>query len=166
MPTQLLTRVNWDLIYPPFTRKCFELAARCQDRGVDYYAISGHRSFKEQAVLYFQGRTLPGRIVTKAKPGFSTHNYGLGIDWCKDKDVSRAGLQPDWDLGDYQILRQEAEKLGLESGMSWKLFKEGPHVQLPLQARGVKFEDLKREFERSGGQLQAVWDCLDRIGGW
>jgi hypothetical protein len=35
------------------------------------------RTFQEQEMLYANGRTKPGKIVTKAKPGQSYHNYGL-----------------------------------------------------------------------------------------
>jgi len=38
------------------------------------------RTFKEQEAIYAQGRTKPGVIVTKAKPGLSVHNYGMAID--------------------------------------------------------------------------------------
>lgn len=157
MPKELLTRLNWDKVYPRFMEQCFDLAANCRKRGVDYFAISGYRSFTEQAKLYFQGRTAPGKIVTNAKPGFSAHNYGLAVDWCKDEDTNRAGLQPDWDLKDYIILKEEAEKLGLESGMSWKTFKEGPHVQLGE----INLTKLKEIHDKEG--LSAVWAYLDRL---
>lgn len=157
MPKELLTRVNWDLLKPRFVEKCFDLAANCRKRGVDYFAISGYRPFPEQAKLYFQGRTTPGKIVTNARPGMSAHNYGLAVDWCKDEDVARAGLQPDWDLKDYIILQEEAEKLDLESGMSWKSFKEGPHIQVP----NLPLTQLKEIHDKEG--LAAVWAYLDKL---
>lgn len=159
MPKELLTRVNWNIVYPRFMEKCFYLAANCRKRGVDYFAISGTRLFPEQAKLYFQGRTAPGKIVTNARPGFSAHNYGLAVDWCKDEDKTRAGLQPDWDLPDYVVLQEEAEKLGLESGMAWKSFKEGPHVQ--VHSKYIDFNKLKAIYESENGA--AVWAYLDKL---
>jgi hypothetical protein len=54
----------------------------------------GRRTMEEQAALYAKGRTKqPGKIVTKAKPGQSYHNYGLAFDWvplkaaAKNKDL-------------------------------------------------------------------------------
>lgn len=158
MPTALLKRVNWDLIYPPFRDQCFELAARCQARGVDYFAICGHRPAKEQARLYFQGRLTRGPVVTYAKPWASAHQYGLAVDWCKDADVQRAGLQPDWDLEDYEVLAEEATKLGLDPGLRWKRFREGPHVGWKVDSPLLKFKPVAEK-----GGLPAVWAHLDSL---
>ena len=38
------------------------------------------RTFAEQAEIFAQGRTKPGKIVTNARPGLSAHNYGLAVD--------------------------------------------------------------------------------------
>jgi len=38
------------------------------------------RTFKEQDAMYAQGRTTAGPIITKARSGFSFHNYGLAFD--------------------------------------------------------------------------------------
>lgn len=43
--------------------------------GLDVLVTSTWRSDADQLALYEQGRTAPGRIVTNAKPGQSTHNY-------------------------------------------------------------------------------------------
>jgi peptidoglycan L-alanyl-D-glutamate endopeptidase CwlK len=50
--------------------------------------VQGLRTIEEQNVLYAQGRTKPGNIVTNAKSGSSYHNYGLAIDFAilVDKD--------------------------------------------------------------------------------
>lgn len=42
--------------------------------------VQGLRTFKEQAAIYAQGRTTPGKIVTFSPAGSSYHNYGLAID--------------------------------------------------------------------------------------
>jgi len=49
------------------------------------------RSFEEQALLYSQGRTRPGKIVTKAKAGQSMHNYRYAVDIVLLKDTDRNG---------------------------------------------------------------------------
>jgi peptidoglycan L-alanyl-D-glutamate endopeptidase CwlK len=48
--------------------------------GVTFEVLSGLRSYAQQAALFAQGRTKPGKIVTNARPGSSWHNYGLAID--------------------------------------------------------------------------------------
>lgn len=159
MPAELIKRVNLDLLYLPFTEKWLQVLANCQKRGVTYYGISGTRTVAEQADLYAQGRTKPGKIVTNAKPGTSAHNYGIATDSCKDADATKAGLQPDWDLENYRVLAEEAQKVGLEAAFFWKTFQEGPHLQLPLGKYGIKFADLKKIHDQGG--LKAVWKFLD-----
>ena len=41
---------------------------------------SDFRSLAEQAVIYDQGRTVDGHIVSWAEPGLSLHNYGFAVD--------------------------------------------------------------------------------------
>jgi len=114
--------------------------------------------------LYFQGRTTPGKIVTNARPGESAHNFGIAVDWCRDGDVNRAGLQPKWALIDYKPLAEAAFELGLEAAYFWRTFKEGPHVQLDLKAKGITFKDLRLEHDLGG--VPAVWAYLDLHGPW
>src|SRR6478736_3448878 len=60
--------------------------------------VQGLRTIEEQDALYAQGRTIPGKVVTKAKGGSSYHNYGLAIDLVEIKD-----LKANWDF-DYKKL--------------------------------------------------------------
>ncbi len=53
----------------------------CQAAGLRIYIYEGLRSPERQAELYAQGRTKPGKIVTKAGPWQSMHQYGLAIDF-------------------------------------------------------------------------------------
>lgn len=62
------------------------------------------RTFAEQANLYAQGRTAPGKIVTKAPAGLSMHNYGLAVDivLLLDRDGDGKYTEASWDTkGDY-----------------------------------------------------------------
>lgn len=156
----LTSRIDLDVLYPPFKEKYLQLLTNCQKRGATYYAISGLRSIPEQTELYAQGRTKPGKIVTNAKPGTSAHNYSIATDSCRDADLTRAGLQPDWDMPSYLILAEEAVKLGLESAYYWASFKEGPHVQLPLSKHDITFLDLKKLYDHGG--MSAVFDHLNK----
>jgi peptidoglycan LD-endopeptidase CwlK len=49
--------------------------------GCEYVGISGLRSMDEQAEIYAQGRTAPGKITSWARPGSSWHNYGVAMDF-------------------------------------------------------------------------------------
>lgn len=167
MPSELLMRVDWDLIYPKAVPKFFSLVAACKERGFHYFAISGHRSYEEQQALYEIGRVPEDdtrKPVTKARPGQSSHNFGVAVDFCLDANVDRRGLQPDWNLEHYEVLAEEAEKLGLEPALRWRRFKEGPHVQLPLTRFGLSTHLLDLEYQHGG--LEAVWRKLDSVGPW
>ena len=50
----------------PLARKLIEEATA---QGIYVKIISGHRTYEEQNELYAQGRTKPGKVVTKAKGG-------------------------------------------------------------------------------------------------
>jgi peptidoglycan L-alanyl-D-glutamate endopeptidase CwlK len=93
------------------------------------------RTFAEQNVLYAQGRTKPGKIVTNAKGGLSYHNYGMAIDivliangaasWDSGKDFDADG-KADW-MEVVAIFKQ----FGWEAGIDWK-FRDAPHFQKSL----------------------------------
>ena len=157
---EVFARVKLAGLYPPFLAKAKQLSVACQARGAVYYAISAERTFAEQQALYDQGRKTAGQIVTKARPGTSAHNYGVAIDFCRDADAARAGLQPDWDLVDYAVLAEEAVKLGLEAAYNWASFKEGPHIQLPLGSKGLTFDKLISIYTKGG--KAAVFAELDK----
>ena len=144
-------RINTSELYQPFYDKLVILVDNCKARGVEYWCISGFRSWPEQDALFSKGRDAKGNVidkglvVTNARGGQSNHNYTVAADFCMDKDVLRAGLQPDWNVKSYEVLAEEAEKLGLEAGLRWK-FVDAPHIQLPLSKHGLSFKDLKAAY--------------------
>ena len=98
--------------------------------GVTVEVISGLRSWEQQAALYAQGRTRPGKIVTKARAGSSWHNYGLAMDL----GLFKAGkyldeAQPALAAKLYAKLGSLASALGIEWAGTWTSFPEGPHFQ-------------------------------------
>lgn len=107
----------------PLATKLIETAVA---QGINAKVISGHRTYAEQDALYAQGRTKPGKIVTKAKGGYSNHNFGLAFDigiFSKDGKIYY-GESPD-----YKRCGVIGEGLGLEWGGRWK-FVDEPHFQL------------------------------------
>tara|TARA_R110000868_G_scaffold366664_2_gene629568 strand:+ start:48 stop:512 length:465 start_codon:yes stop_codon:yes gene_type:complete len=102
----------------------------CEILSEDWQPYYGLRTFENQAALYAQGRTLPGAIVTDAKPGESAHNYGCASDWCL-----WVGNKPVWPaVGD--IFWIEFSRAVVVSGGDWggHFYKpDCPHVQLSLK---------------------------------
>lgn len=71
---------NLFLLAPKVRERANEAVLECQENGLQIAIFEAWRSFERQAELYAQGRTKPGKIVTRAQPGMSAHNYGLAID--------------------------------------------------------------------------------------
>jgi peptidoglycan L-alanyl-D-glutamate endopeptidase CwlK len=97
------------------------------------------RTFAEQDALYAQGRTKPGKIVTKAPGGSSFHNYGLAIDIVLIVDTNKDGkydtaqwdIKSDFDgdkVADWMEVVQVFKEHGWEWGGDWK-FVDYPHFQ-------------------------------------
>ena len=77
----------------------------------------GRRTMEEQSALYQKGRTDGSKkIVTKARPGESYHNYGLAFDWVPLKRTAKnADLWvANWD-------DETAFRLGEHVGLSFGL---------------------------------------------
>lgn len=80
---QKYTRLNQQRIltlHPLIREKVRQFLSLAKENGIDLLITSAFRSFQEQEKIYQQGRTLPGPVVSWAKPGTSYHNYGLAID--------------------------------------------------------------------------------------
>ena len=71
--------------------------------------VQGFRTFKEQADLYAQGRTKPGRIVTWSPAGASYHNYGLAIDIVPIKNH----------VADWNYHYKDIKPFATEFGFTW-----------------------------------------------
>lgn len=96
------------------------------NHGVDVRIISGLRTYAEQQALYDQGRTKPGPIVTKARPGFSNHNFGTAWDiglFEGKKYLTNSPL--------YKEVGEISRSLGITWGGDFKSFKDYPHYEVP-----------------------------------
>tara|TARA_R110002126_G_scaffold52090_8_gene142040 strand:- start:1635 stop:2096 length:462 start_codon:yes stop_codon:yes gene_type:complete len=107
-----------------------EAQALAASKGLEYRAICGTRDWDEQARLYAQGRTAPGKIVTKAPPGNSFHNFGLAID-C---GVFRGGKYLDDDEPKTaDKFHREAAKLAKAHNLRWggdfRTIYDAPHYE-------------------------------------
>lgn len=115
----------------------------------------GLRTFDEQAKLYAQGRTTPGKKVTNAKAGQSIHNYGLAVDMClmiDGKDVSWDTAK-DWDndrTADWYECVRIFAKHGWNWGGNWKTFKDLPHFE-------------KKSFKTKTSEIKPTWRNLSKL---
>lgn len=112
------------------------------------------RTFAEQDALYAQGRTTPGKIVTKAKGGQSFHNYALAIDivLLVDKDGNGSYESASWDTAtdfdndnspDWDEVVYVFGLYGWEWGGNWK-FKDTPHFQKTF---GLTIAEAKKRYD-------------------
>lgn len=134
-----------------YTKICEALAGRAVCRFS--YTL---RTFNEQAELYAQGRTKPGKVVTNAKPGQSLHNYGLAFDIVLIID----GKTASWDTikdfdGDKEADWMEVVKICKSYGWKWggdfKSFKDYPHFE---KSFGLNWPEMKARYD--AGQFQTV----------
>ncbi len=84
------------------------------------------RTFKEQAGIYAQGRTRPGKIVTNAKPGQSFHNYGLAFDIALNIDGKIPWIVND----DWLMVADVLKKWGFKWGGDFVKLKDYPHFEM------------------------------------
>jgi peptidoglycan L-alanyl-D-glutamate endopeptidase CwlK len=115
-------------LHPAVGMKARRHLQLCEEAGIDLLVTSTYRDNESQAELFAQGRTKPGRIVTKANAGESYHNFKCAYDVVP----LRAG-KPVWttsgaDAKLWLKVGELGELAGLEWGGRWK-FKDMPHFQ-------------------------------------
>ena len=120
-------------LHPLIRAEVLYLTKQCYKNNVKIRVVQGLRTFAEQDALYAQGRTKPGPIVTKAKGGFSNHNYGLSIDFCllkADGSISWSQIDDADSDGkkDWMEVVAIFQAAGYEWGGLWK-FKDNPHLE-------------------------------------
>lgn len=143
---ELAARPLPDSLHPIVEEKSRELVEAAEEIGINILITDGFRSFEEQDLIYEQGRTTDGNIVTYAEGGESYHNYGLAIDfalqlddgsvvWDIERDDNENG-EPDWfevaDIG---------KELGFDWGGDWSRFKDYPHLEMTF---GLSIRELKK----------------------
>lgn len=128
-----------DSRFQTLVRKFLDTAA---SKGIALKIMEGMRSKERQQTLYEQGRTKPGLIVTKAKPGISLHNYGLAIDIAplKDNKVD-TNKKIDW----WKKLGDIGKEVGLKWGGDFQGFQDLPHFQFPITIDDIKSGKFKPE---------------------
>jgi peptidoglycan L-alanyl-D-glutamate endopeptidase CwlK len=135
----------------PYARALIEKAAA---QSIIIKVISGMRTYAEQDALYAQGRTKPGEIVTKARGGYSNHNFGIAFDIGIFKGSSDPEQAKTYVSSSpvYKAIGALGTDLGLEWGGNWSSIVDEPHFQLrPTWADGLKERDMLAQLrERKG----------------
>lgn len=119
---------NLTTLHPKFRPSAIEAwtaAQAAMPPNVQIIVVQGLRTFFQSDMLYAQGRTTSGPVVTDAPAGESFHNYGVAFDFAmvtNGKDDYVVG--PNW-MKVVEIMK----KHGMEWGGDWKSIQDNPHFQ-------------------------------------
>lgn len=129
-------------LIPEFAVKMRQIVEAVAKRGHVIEITQGLRTFAEQDALYAQGRNRKGPKVTNARSGQSLHQYGAAADVALMVNGKYAWPDPHpvW-----QIIADEAQKLGLEAGYYWPK-PDQPHVEIA----GVGWRELLAAHKKGG----------------
>ena len=108
--------------------------------------------------LWLKGRdsrgnvTDPTKVVTKAAPGHSYHQFGMAVDVAPFTDNT-----PDWNVNHpaWKKIVEVGESVGLASGSGWRSFPDWPHFQYVGSLPVSPTEEVRQAFMNGG--LEAVW---------
>ncbi|MGZ8844946.1 MAG: peptidoglycan-binding protein [Pyrinomonadaceae bacterium] len=136
-----------DKVHPKLAQAVAAVINTLAAEGLKVEVVQGLRTFAEQDALFAQGRTKPGKKVTKAKGGQSNHNYGLAVDLCPF-----VGGEPQWeDEKGFDRIGAAGKKQGLKWGGDWPNFPDRPHLELP----GLTIDQYFALHQQGG--LEKVW---------
>lgn len=145
-----------NLLYPPFLVRLLRGLKSARKAGIPLDVFETWRSYKRQEELYSQGRTRPGKIVTRAQPGRSWHTYGVAADLVLKIDGR-------WTWEHHDLYEKGAPYLESE-GLRW--LGRGPgivdmaHYELPID---FSIYEAKRLYETYG--VQTVWERMNQAYG-
>lgn len=100
-----------------------QLLDECARQGLHVLITQTLRDDEYQAMLYAQGRTRPGQIITNSRTT-TFHGAGLAIDFCQDLPG-----QEYKDLSFFANVATIAKHMGFSWGGDWKTFQDRPHLQ-------------------------------------
>ena len=121
----------------------------------ELFVVHTLRTYEEQNELYKQGRSKPGKIITKARGGESFHNWGLAIDVAFEEDGTQ---HPIWETTNdelyyWELLGKIGESIGFEWGGRYRL-KDYGHFHY---SGGQSKEEIRNAYEQDqeGWKLNA-----------
>lgn len=132
--------------HPELTKRVERLLENANRNGMNVVVYQGYRSKEEQAEIISKNPS-----ATKAKPGFSFHNYGLAVDVLFYDSKG----QPSWDeKNEWSGLGVLGKETGLEWGGDWAM-QDKVHFQYPPQTSIHKI----RAWFNNGG-LKKLWGII------
>lgn len=118
--------------HPELVRRLTGLITDCLTDGHHLIVTQGVRTTAQQAALYAQGRTRPGKIVTNCDGVRAVSNHQIkadGYGYAADVAWKLADGTITWE-GPWNLVGGLAYKWGLEWGGAWiGRFKDQPHLQ-------------------------------------
>lgn len=146
-------------LHPLLQRRYTDFDADMTSRGIILRITQALRTWAQQDALYAIGRTVPGKIVTEAKGGYSAHNFGYAVD-VTPNDPAFPVWKPDWNENDdrWKTVLTVAENYGLEEGAEWRTFPDFPHLYL-AELPATPTDAMRALYSQSG--MQALWDSWD-----
>lgn len=158
-----ISEVRLQLVCPALSTKIHLLALMLADENIVFRVTQGLRSWNDQQKLWEQGRDAngnvidPSKIVTKAPPGHSWHEFGLAVDVVPMVSQLENAILPDWNLSHpvWGRIVAVGESLGLFSGTQFHAIKDEPHFQLTGIFPASPTDEVRQIFRNAG--MIAVW---------
>jgi len=148
---------NLSALHPAFRQKAHAVIQKLNDEGLPFRIFEGFRSPARQDMLYRQGRTAPGNVVTNARAWESLHQYGLAADFVLYEDGKWSWEDKGESKARWARLHEIARDCGLE-----RLSFEKPHLQLPgHDARKLRFGGYPQ-----GGDASWAENLEQAIASW
>lgn len=126
------------LLHPELQKIIPRFLEDCKKNGLILKITDTLRDEATQNDLYAQGREEEGNIVTWVKYPFSSHNWGIAFDFCRDDGK---GAFNDSDNFFYKV-GQIGKKYGLEWGGDWRPNSDKPHLEY------LKYGDAKKLYNK------------------
>lgn len=137
----MLNSRDISLLRPDVAAACKRVTAQAKAQGITIIITSTVRDDEYQAVLYAQGRTEPGSIVTNSKYAtFHGREVGLAFDFCP-VDIEENCLWSRTDL--FSAVGAIGKSLGLEWGGDWKSIVDMTHLQWSGYKHELSGEDIR-----------------------
>ena len=122
---------NLEKLHPDLKAKVDKVLAAMTALGHGMKIVQGVRTAEEQAKLYAQGRTQPGKRVTNADGITKKSNHQVKEDgFGHAADLAFQGPEPFAEKHPWKCFGECAKAVGLKWGGDWITFKDRPHVEL------------------------------------
>lgn len=137
-------RKGLSVLHPKTRTKVEKLMALCKDKGLDLLITETLRTVEDQDKLYAQGRTAPGKIVTKCKGSefASPHQWAVAIDFAKNKRGEEYS-----DNKFFKEVADIAKQCGMAAGIDFKNFPDAPHLEDPEFLPNNSTKTLKDKYK-------------------